>query len=248
MKTKIDFELLLEKGAIELGVVLDKEQINSFMTFKSLVLEWNEKMNLTTVSDGLDFLVKHYLDSLSVAKYLESGAKIVDVGTGAGFPGIPILLAQKNALMTFIDSLKKRLTFLEYAIEKLGRKECLLVHSRAEDAGRNNEYREKYDFAVSRAVAGLGLLSEYCLPLIKPGGAFIAMKGPKVAEELAAAMTVIEKLGGELSLVDEIILPFYDLMGEKISRTILVIKKIRQTPLKYPRKSQELSKVYKKSD
>lgn len=239
-----DFNERLAAGAHELGLSLDRDQIRDFVAFKDILTEWNEKMNLTAVTDDAGFLVKHFLDSLSVAAYVPDQARLIDVGTGAGFPGVPLMLAGKCIDVTLLDSLKKRLTFLSDAMERMG-KSARLVHARAEDAARLDEHRGRYDAAVSRAVAGLALLAEYCLPMLAPGGVFIAMKGPKAKQELPDALDIINKLGGEVQFVNSITLPFSELTGEEIGRTIVVVKKIRQTPPKYPRKSAELAKMYK---
>ncbi|MCL2702544.1 MAG: 16S rRNA (guanine(527)-N(7))-methyltransferase RsmG [Defluviitaleaceae bacterium] len=242
----IDFAGLLKEGARELGVELNGGQVGQFSAFKDILLEWNEKMNLTAVTDEAGFLVKHFFDSLSIERHIPVGAAVADVGTGAGFPGVPLLIARPDCRVTLMDSLKKRLTFLGDALGRLGIEYAGLVHSRAEDAGREDIHREKYGVTVSRAVADLALLSELSLPLVKAGGLFIAMKGPNAADEISRAMDTIIKLGGELSLVDRLVLPGAEIMGEEIERTILIIRKIRQTPIKYPRTSAELSRIYKK--
>lgn len=213
------------------------EQINNFYTYMNLLIEWNEKMNLTAITEPKEIVIKHFIDSMTILNYIEDNSKIVDVGTGAGFPGIPLKITNNTLDVTLLDSLNKRLVFLNEVINELKLTDIKTVHSRVEEAGKNKEYREKYDIATSRAVANLNILVEYMLPLIKIGGKCICMKGPEVKEELEGSKNAIKILGGEIERVEEIILP-----GTDMRRNIVIIKKIKNTPVQYPRKAGTPSK------
>lgn len=221
------FKEKMEKKCPEL-TQLQQEQ---FEKYKNLLLEWNEKINLTAITDEDDIILKHFVDSMTILKYIESDSSIVDVGTGAGFPGIPVKIANPSINVTLVDSLNKRLLFLEDVINKLNLKQIKTVHSRAEEFGQNKIYREKFDIATSRAVANLSVLVEYLLPLVKVGGKCICMKGSEIEEELKNSKDAIKILGGEIEKVEEFTLPESD-----IKRNIIIIKKIKQTPNRYPRK------------
>ena len=206
-------------------------QQEQFEKYKNLLLEWNEKINLTAITDENDIILKHFVDSMTILKYIEKDSKVVDVGTGAGFPGIPVKIANPNIEVTLVDSLNKRLLFLQDVINKLNLNEIKTVHSRAEEFGQNKLYREKFDIATSRAVANLSVLVEYLLPLVKLGGKCICMKGSEIEGELKDSKSAIKTLGGEIEKVEEFTLPESD-----IKRTIIIIRKIKETPNKYPRK------------
>lgn len=208
--------------------VLKQEQ---FEKYKDLLLEWNEKINLTAITEEDDIILKHFIDSMTILKHIDENSSIVDVGTGAGFPGIPIKIANPSINVTLVDSLNKRLIFLEEVIKNLNLEKIKTVHSRAEEFGQNKNYREKFDIATSRAVANLSVLVEYLLPLVKVGGKCICMKGSDIEEELQNSKDAIKTLGGQIEKVEEFTLPESD-----IKRNIIVIKKIKQTPNKYPRK------------
>ena len=210
---------------------LTELQQEQFEKYKDLLLEWNEKINLTAITEEDDIIVKHFVDSMTILKYIEEGKSIVDVGTGAGFPGIPVKIAKSNIEVTLVDSLNKRLLFLEDVISKLNLKQIKTVHSRAEEFGQNKIYREKFDVATSRAVANLSVLVEYLLPLVKVGGKCICMKGSEIEDELKNSKEAIKILGGQIESVEEFTLPDSD-----IKRNIVIIKKINNTPNKYPRK------------
>ena len=210
---------------------LTELQIEQFKKYKNLLLEWNEKINLTAITEEDDIIVKHFVDSMTILKYIEEGKLIVDVGTGAGFPGIPVKIANTGIEVTLVDSLNKRLLFLEDVISKLELKQIKTVHSRAEEFGQNKMYREKFDIATSRAVANLSVLVEYLLPLVKVGGKCICMKGSEIEDELKNSKEAIKILGGQIESVEEFTLP-----GSDIKRNIVVIKKIKQTSNRYPRK------------
>jgi 16S rRNA (guanine527-N7)-methyltransferase len=239
-------EQLLLDGAKEYGVSLSDEKIEKFMKFKDILKEWNEKINLTAIEDDKDIILKHYIDSLSIAPYIEgllsnatstsADIKLIDVGTGAGFPGIPLKIVFDKLNVTLFDSLEKRIKYLNIVIDDIKINGIDTVHGRAEDYGVKPDFREKYDITVARAVANLPVLLEYCLPFVKVGGTFIAMKGSNI-EEVNASKKALDILGGQLQEVKELTLPFSDM-----KRNIVVIKKLRQTPTKYPRKAGKPSK------
>ena len=211
---------------------LTSEMQQQFEDYMKLLLEWNEKINLTAITEEDDIIQKHFVDSLTISKYIEDGKSLVDVGTGAGFPGLPIKIARKEVKVTLVDSLNKRIKFLEDVIEKIKLQQIETLHFRAEEFGQNKKYRENFDIATSRAVANLSTLVEYLLPLVKVGGTCICMKGSEIKEELENAKKAIEILGGKVEQVIEFVLPESD-----IKRNIVIIKKIKSTPGKYPRKA-----------
>lgn len=225
---------LLESGLKELNIEVSAEQVSKLEMFKDLMLAWNEKINLTTITESDEVYIKHFLDSATclATGYIKDGSNIIDVGTGAGFPGVPIKILNEKVKITLLDSLNKRIKYLEDVVDKAGLKDVTLLHSRAEDAGANKIYREKYDISLSRAVAAMNVLCEYCLPFIKIGGYFICQKGPSYKEELDNAMKAIEVLGGRLKEVKGFKLPFSD-----ITHYIIIIEKVKTTPTKYPRKA-----------
>ncbi|MDD5924207.1 MAG: 16S rRNA (guanine(527)-N(7))-methyltransferase RsmG [Clostridia bacterium] len=219
------------------NIIISEKQLQHFELFTDMLLETNKFLNLTSITDEEEVAVKHYLDSLSVfdAIDIEQNAKIIDVGTGAGFPSVPMLIFRGDLQMTMLDSLNKRLDFIRSSLDKLGL-DANLIHGRAEDFGRNADYREQYDFAVSRAVAGLNVLCEYCLPFVKVGGYFLAMKGPDAENEIATAQNALNELGAVVESIKHI-----KLIGD-IERNIVVIKKICSTSDKYPRTIKKISK------
>lgn len=221
----------------EFDIKINDEQIKSFEKYMNLLLEWNEKINLTAITQPEEVKLKHFVDSLTVLKYINDDDKVIDIGTGAGFPGIPLKIMNKNTKITLLDSLNKRINFLNIVIEKLDLSNIQAIHGRAEEIARNKLYREKYDVAVSRAVANLSTLTEYMLPFVKIGGKCICMKGANVNEELERAQNAIKELGGEIERVDN----FY-LSDNDNERNIIVIKKIKKTKSKYPRKAGTPSK------
>ncbi len=218
--------------AEKININLNEEKIKKLYCFKDLLLEWNKKINLTAITDENDIVLKHFIDSLTVLKYIEDNEKIIDVGTGAGFPGIPLAIMKENCDFTLLDSLNKRLIFLNDVIEKNDIKNVQTLHGRAEDVGQKKEFREKFDISISRAVANLSTLSEYLLPLVKIGGKCICMKGPDSENEIQDAKIAINKLGGKIINIDKFNLPDSD-----IGRTIIIIEKIKNTPKTYPRKA-----------
>lgn len=229
---------LLKNACYELELNITDEQIENFFIYKKTLLEWNENINLTAITDDREIILKHFIDCLTIAKFRNFDNKsIIDVGTGAGFPGIPIKIFFKECNMTLLDSLNKRINFLKEVSQNTGLKNINFVHSRAEDAGQNKDFREKFDFCVSRAVANLSILAEYDLPFVKVGGEFIALKGPSVDEEISEAENCIKILGGEITDIKTISIPFSD-----IKHKLVFIQKLRQTPKQYPRKAGKISK------
>ena len=224
----------LKKECAEIGVMLTDNQCEQFENYYELLINWNKKINLTRITEPGEVVTKHFVDSLTLLKYgnIIKGAKVIDVGTGAGFPGIPLKIARPDIQLTLLDSLNKRLNFLSEVCGQIGIT-AELVHLRAEEGAKDIKYREKYDAAVSRAVARLNTLSEYCLPYVKVGGLFTAMKGPELSEEFNEAKSSVKILGGKISLVKE-----FELKGS--GRTIVVIKKAKQTPQAYPRHSSKI--------
>ena len=214
---------------------LDEEAVKRLEKYADLLVEWNEKINLTAIVDPEGIAVKHFLDCLMIFKYIDipRGASVIDIGTGAGFPGVVMKIARPDIKLTLMDSLQKRINFLDTVCDDLGL-EVTTVHSRAEDI--KPQMREGYDFAVARAVANMRVLSEYCIPFVKVNGSFIAMKGASAAEEMKEAEKAIKTLGGEIKAFDR-----FDLLdvGE---RGIINVKKISQTLTKYPRNAGKISK------
>ena len=234
---KEDFENKLQNLSKEINVLLNEEQLDKFYKYMNLLLEWNEKMNLTAITDEDGIILKHFVDSLTVLEYLKDAKSIIDVGTGAGFPGIPISIMNSDKNIVLMDSLNKRINFLNDVVEKLILDNARTVHSRAEDLGQNNMHRQKYDVVISRAVANLTTLVEYMLPLTKVGGICICMKGQEIVDEIKNSEYAIELLGGEIETIDEFCLPNSDM-----KRNIIIIRKIKNTDRKYPRKAGMPSK------
>lgn len=232
-----EFGEILEKKAKKIGIVLNVKQIKNFFDYYLLLIEWNEKMNLTAITEVNDVILKHFIDSLTICKYIPQNAKIIDVGTGAGFPGIPIKICREDTQITLLDSLNKRVLFLQEVINKLDLKNIEAIHGRAEEVARNNKYREKFDVVTSRAVANMSTLTEYMIPFIKIDGLCIMMKGSDYKEELEKSQRAINLLGAELKNVEEFILPDSD-----INRSVILIDKVKSTPKQYPRKAGMPSK------
>ncbi len=228
---------LLVSNAASLGINLDEKAVERFDMLASLLIEKNKVMNLTAITEPDEVVIKHFADSLSLhlAVKPENGTKILDLGTGAGFPGIPLLIANPGINLTMLDSTAKKLRYVSETVEALGLN-AQVLHARAEEAGRSAEYRETFDIVCSRAVAALNVLCEYCLPFVKKGGIFVAMKSAKAQEEIDAAANAIKLLGGEIS--EKISFTLSD-GGE---RTLIIIKKVSHTSPKYPRASGQIAK------
>ncbi len=229
---KQKFNQIIKEYAKEISIELDDKKVEQFYMYMELLLEWNEKINLTAITKPEEVILKHFIDSLTIINKIKPNTKIVDVGTGAGFPGIPIKIVKEDVEIVLVDSLNKRIHFLDEVIQKLGLTKIETIHSRAEELGRNKKIRETFDYATSRAVANLSTLSEYLMPFVKVGGNVIAMKGSEIEEELQKAQKAISILGGEVIAVEKFILPKSD-----IKRHIITIKKRNMTPMKYPRKA-----------
>lgn len=219
---------------LNLGIQIDERQREQFDRYYELLIEWNSVMNLTGITDYDEVNLKHFTDSLSIVKAadMEKVSTMIDIGTGAGFPGIPIKIVFPHIEITLLDSLNKRLKFLNEVIEQLDLRNVTTLHGRAEDYAKKKEYRETFDLAVSRAVANLSTLSEYCLPFVKEGGSFISYKSGESDEEISNAGRAVKILGGKIGKIRKFCLPDSD-----ISRTLLQIEKIKPTPGKYPRKA-----------
>ena len=231
---KKDFSQL-KKDLNEFGIELTAEMEEQFLLYYNMLIEWNSFMNLTAITDFDEVLKKHFTDSVSLIRAIpdlaEKRFKVIDVGTGAGFPGIPLKIVFPNISVVLLDSLNKRVNFLNEVISKLQLTDIIAMHGRAEDFAQNKEYRESFDLCVSRAVSGLATLSEYCLPYVKKGGIFVSYKSGSVQEEVEAAKRAVEILGGKIRDVQ-----YFELPGE-IGRSLVVIEKIKNTPARYPRKA-----------
>lgn len=226
---------LLKSETEKLGITLDSYGLDRFDAYAERLVRWNKHINLTAITEPDDIVIKHFVDCLNILKYVKfnDGDKVIDVGTGAGFPGMPLLIANPKIDVNFVDSVGKKLGFIKDVLRNNGMVGNV-THKRAEELGKSAEHREQYDFAVSRAVAPLNILCEYCLPLVKVGGYFIAMKGAGTRQETDAAANAILTLGGAQEKVAEFKLSNGD------SRGLVIIKKISQTPTKYPRKSKKI--------
>lgn len=215
------------------GITLSEEQMNQFHRYYELLVEWNEKMNLTAITEQEEVYMKHFFDSLTAAMYIDltKPIRLCDVGAGAGFPSIPLKIAFPNLDVTIIDSLNKRITFLNHLASELKLTNVQFVHGRAEEMGKKPEHRGQYDMVTARAVARMSVLSELCIPFVKTGGTFVAMKAASAADELETASKAIHLLGGKAENVFSFRLPI-----EESERTIIVVRKEKETPKKYPRK------------
>lgn len=231
----LDIQTILAKTLQKMNVQISEETYVLFQQYYEMLVSWNEKMNLTAITEPEEVAVKHFADSLSVLPFLpeKEDLKFIDIGTGAGFPGIPLQIVRKKLDLTLLDSLNKRVNFLKEVCRTLGLK-AEFIHSRAEEFSRNKIFREKYDVAASRAVAQMGILCEYCLPYVKKGGLFIAMKGPGVKDELEQSKKGMEVLGGKVIQMKEFSLP------DQSKRTLVVIEKVKETPKQYPRQSGKI--------
>ena len=225
---------ILEEGCKELGITLDENQKKQFTDFYEYLVEKNKVMNLTVITEFQEVLVKHFLDSLACVKAVDMSRikRIMDIGTGAGFPGVPLKIAFPHLEACLLDSLKKRVNFLEETFQMLKLENITAIHGRAEEYAKNKQYRETYDLCVSRAVSNLATLSEYCLPYVKTGGYFISYKSGTVQEEVEQAQKAVKILGGKIQDV-----VYFQLPDSEIQRSLVVIEKIKATPGRYPRKA-----------
>lgn len=231
-------ELMLS-GLEEIGLHITEIQTEKFQKYSELLTEWNQKINLTAITDADGITIKHFLDSILLLKAAEirQGAKMIDVGTGAGFPGIPVKIMREDISLTLMDSLQKRINFLQEVGKNIGLENTEYIHARAEEAGRLNQYRQQFDIAVSRAVADMEVLCEYCLPFVKVGGIFAALKAQNSKEEIERAKPMIGNLGGEVAEIKEIKLPQTDII-----RSFIIVKKKKETPSQFPRSTKKIMK------
>ena len=225
-----EFSLEIKEKLNKINIEIKDIQIEKFYNYMNLLVEWNEKINLTAITEPKEIILKHFIDCITILKYIQKDVKVVDVGTGAGFPGIPLNIMNSDPKYTLVDSLNKRIKFLNEMITKLNLENINTIHSRIEDFAKNN--KEVYDIATSRAVASLNVLLEYLLPLVKVGGICICMKGSNIQEEIQNSQNALEILGGKIESIEEIKLPDSD-----ITRNIIIVRKVKNTPNKYPRKA-----------
>ena len=236
----INFEKILFEEAKKNSIILDNDQINKFIKYKELLKEWNNKINLTAITEDKQILMKHFIDSLEVVKYINKNSNVIDVGTGAGFPGIVIAIYFKGDIkITLIDALNKRIDFLEEVIKELNLLNIEIVHARAEEFGQKEKYRESYDYALSRAVAPLNILLEFDIPFIKVGGKCLLLKGTKLNEEIQKSNKALEKVNSKITNIYKY---NYILDGEEYNRNIVEITKEKETPNKYPRNYGKIKK------
>ena len=230
---------LMKTASNDVGLEFTELQYEQFIKYMRLLQEWNEKINLTAITEDEEVIKKHFIDCIKSFKSdpIRKAKAIIDVGTGAGFPGLPIAIMNQNVKVTLLDSLNKRINFLNLVVKELGLKNVTTIHSRAEDGARKPELREKFDVATSRAVANMAVLSEFCMPYVKKGGYFVALKGPAIDEELENGKKAIKILGGELKEIIEISIEETDL-----KHNIVEIKKINMCPKAYPRKAGTVNK------
>ncbi|MBR3697070.1 MAG: 16S rRNA (guanine(527)-N(7))-methyltransferase RsmG [Clostridia bacterium] len=226
-----EFEQIFNNELLKNNIKLNTFDYEKMFYYMNSIIEYNKKINLTSITDRKMFLVKHLIDSLTINRFVASGKNLIDIGTGAGFPGIPLKIANPNLEVTLIDSINKKLEVIRSIINNMYIGKIDIIHSRAEDLGINKEYREKFDFATTRAVAKLNIIVEYMLPFIKIGGKAICMKGPNITEELKEAEKAIKILGGKIEKVEKINL------DNEYERSIVIILKEKTTPIQYPRRN-----------
>lgn len=223
----------LKECAKQLEIEITESQLEQFATYFDMLVEKNKVMNLTAITEKNEVIIKHFLDSIAILKYIDvDDKKVIDIGTGAGFPGIPLKIMRPKMQLTMLDSLNKRIQFLNEVVDELQLEQVETIHGRAEDYAHDKAYRAQYDYAVSRAVANLSTLSEYCLPFVKIEGDFISYKSGQVQEEVAQGKNAIFLCGGKCSKVEGFVLPESDM-----ERTFVMIHKVKNTAKQYPRKS-----------
>ena len=230
---------LMKKAALDVEMEFTEAQYEQFIKYMRLLQEWNEKINLTAITEDEEVVKKHFIDCIKAFKSdaIKNANTVIDVGTGAGFPGLPIAIMNPEVKVTLLDSLNKRINFLNLVVRELGLKNVTTIHSRAEDGARRPELREKFDVATSRAVANMAVLSEFCMPYVKKEGYFVALKGPSIDEELENGRNAIKILGGELKGIIEISIEETDL-----KHNIVEVKKLKNCPKTYPRKAGTVNK------
>ena len=224
-----EFNKIFESECIKNNIEYDIKKSEQLYNYMKVILEWNEKINLTAITDEKMFIVKHFIDSLAVQALVENKKRILDIGTGAGFPGIPLKIYNENTEFTLIDSVNKKIMVVNDVIDKLQLKNIEALHIRAEELAKKNNYRESFDIVTTRAVSNLATISEYMLPFIKIGGKAICLKGPNVEQELEESRNAIKILGGEIEKIEKISI------DDEFERNIVIIKKIKETDKKYPR-------------
>lgn len=227
-----NFKKEIENYCSKINIEIKIKEVENLYQFMNLLTEKNKQINLTAITEEKDIILKHFIDSIIIQNNIKDSNNIIDVGTGAGFPGIPLKIINEEKGFVLLDSLNKRVNFLNEIIGSLNLKKVEAIHFRAEEAGQKEEYREKFDIVLSRAVSRLNILAEYMLPFAKVGGKCICLKGPNMKEELEEAKNAIEVLGGKIEKIEEYSLPESD-----IGRTIIIINKVKHLPNKYPRKA-----------
>lgn len=235
----MEYFQLMKEASLEVGLDLTEKQYNQFIKYMKLLQEWNEKINLTAITEDEEVIKKHFIDCIKAFKSnaVKNAKSIMDVGTGAGFPGLPIAIMNPDINVTLLDSLNKRINFLNTVVSALELKNVITIHSRAEDGARKPEFRESFDVATSRAVANMAVLSEFCLPYVKVNGHFVALKGPAIEEELRDGQKAISTLGGKLENIIEVNIEESDL-----KHNIVEVKKVNKCPKTYPRKAGTINK------
>lgn len=232
-----EFKEILQKEAKKIKVTITDQKAEQFFRYMNLLREWNEKMNLTAITEPKDIILKHFVDSVTILDYIKKGANVIDVGTGAGFPGVPLAILREDIQITLIDSLKKRVNFLNEVTHTLGLTQVESIHARAEELAQSEDYRERYDIVTSRAVANMSTLLEYMIPFCKIDGVCICMKGSNVEEELKKSEKAARILGGRLEKREE-----FFLSNQENKRNIILVRKIAYTPKQYPRKQGKPAK------
>lgn len=224
-----EFKQIFCEEAKKININVTEDMLNKFYKYMVGIIEWNEKINVTSITDEKMFIVKHFMDSLTVARFIKEKNSVIDIGTGAGFPGIPLKIINSNTKITLIDSVNKKLNVIRDLSEKLNLDNLEIIHTRAEELANNKKYREQFDVAVTRAVSNFNTIVEYMLPFVKEGGVAICMKGPNYKEELEDAQNAIKFLGGKIEKIETLNL------NNELERNLIIIKKIKKTPIKYPR-------------
>lgn len=235
----MDFYNLMNIACHKEGLTFERDKYDKFIIYKDMIKEWNEKVNLTAITEDEEIIKKHFIDSIKSYRFepLNNCRNLIDIGTGAGFPGIPLKIMRPDLEVVLLDSLNKRVNFLNEVINRLGLIGIKAIHGRAEDFARENNYRENFDVAISRAVANMSVLSELCIPFVKNGGYFVAMKGPSVDEEINEGKKAVETLGGSIENIIEV-----DIEDTDLKHNLVIVKKVKDTPKVYPRKAGTASK------